>query len=88
MAKVEPKDIDLCELHDAFSILELVNMEDIGLAEPGKAIAMVKEGLREGTRVIVGGAAVTDKTSKDHKADAYAPNAQDAVRTINSWVHA
>ena len=47
MAKVEPKDIDLCELHDAFSILELVNMEDIGLAEPGKAIAMVKEGLTE-----------------------------------------
>ena len=47
MAKVEPKDIDVCELHDAFSILELVNMEDIGLASRGKAIAMVQEGLTE-----------------------------------------
>jgi acetyl-CoA C-acetyltransferase len=47
MAKVELKDIDVCELHDAFSILELVNMEDIGLSEPGQAIEMVKEGMTE-----------------------------------------
>jgi acetyl-CoA acetyltransferase len=47
MAKVEPKDIDVCELHDAFSILELVNMEDIGIAEPGHAFSMVKEGFTE-----------------------------------------
>ncbi|MHA2157565.1 MAG: thiolase C-terminal domain-containing protein, partial [Candidatus Thorarchaeota archaeon] len=47
MAKVESKDIDVCELHDAFSILELVNMEDIGIAERGHAIAMVKEGFTE-----------------------------------------
>lgn len=47
MAKVEPKDIDVCELHDAFSILELVNMEDIGLVERGHAIDMVKEGVTE-----------------------------------------
>jgi acetyl-CoA C-acetyltransferase len=47
MAKVEPKDIDVCELHDAFSILELVNMEDVGLVERGRAIEMVKEGATE-----------------------------------------
>ena len=47
MAKVEPEDVDVCELHDAFSILELVNMEDIGLAQRGLAITMVKEGLTE-----------------------------------------
>jgi acetyl-CoA C-acetyltransferase len=47
MAKIDPKDIDVCELHDAFSILELVNMEDIGLAERGHAITMVKEGATE-----------------------------------------
>ncbi|MFX1605895.1 MAG: thiolase domain-containing protein [Promethearchaeota archaeon] len=47
MAKVEPRDIDVCELHDAFSILELVNMEDIGLVERGRAIEMVKEGTTE-----------------------------------------
>ncbi len=47
MAKISPKDVDVCELHDAFSILELVNMEDIGLAERGHAIDLVKEGRTE-----------------------------------------
>ncbi len=47
MAKISPKDVDVCELHDAFSILELVNMEDIGLAKRGHAIDMVKEGRTE-----------------------------------------
>jgi acetyl-CoA C-acetyltransferase len=47
MAKVERKDVDVCELHDAFSILELVNMDDLGLAERGRAIQLVKEGLTE-----------------------------------------
>jgi len=47
MAKIEPKDVDVCELHDAFSILELVNMEDIGLAKRGHAIDLVKEGATE-----------------------------------------
>ncbi|MHA2376843.1 MAG: thiolase domain-containing protein [Candidatus Thorarchaeota archaeon] len=45
MAKSEPKQMDVCELHDAFSILELVNMEDIGLVKKGKAIDAVKDGL-------------------------------------------
>ncbi|MFW9962513.1 MAG: thiolase domain-containing protein [Candidatus Sifarchaeia archaeon] len=49
MAKIEPKDVDVCELHDAFSILELVNMEDIGLTERGQSIEMVKEGKTEVT---------------------------------------
>jgi acetyl-CoA C-acetyltransferase len=47
MARINPKDIDVCELHDAFSILELVNMEDIGLAERGHAIDLVKNGITE-----------------------------------------
>ncbi len=47
MAKLEPTDIDVCELHDAFSILELVNMEDIGLAKLGQAIDLVKQGATE-----------------------------------------
>lgn len=49
MAGVGPQEIDVCELHDAFSILELVNMEDIGLVERGSAIRAVKEGLTEVT---------------------------------------
>jgi acetyl-CoA C-acetyltransferase len=47
MASVTPQDVDVCELHDAFSILELVNMEDVGLVERGRAIEAVKDGLTE-----------------------------------------
>jgi acetyl-CoA C-acetyltransferase len=47
MANLSPKDVDVCELHDAFSILELVNMEDIGLANRGSSIELVKEGRTE-----------------------------------------
>jgi acetyl-CoA C-acetyltransferase len=43
MANISPKDVDVCELHDAFSILELVNMEDIGLAERGHSIDLIKD---------------------------------------------
>jgi len=46
-AGIEPSDVDVCELHDAFSILELLNMEDIGLVEKGQAIAAVKDGTTE-----------------------------------------
>ncbi|MDX1611776.1 MAG: beta-ketoacyl synthase N-terminal-like domain-containing protein [Candidatus Thermoplasmatota archaeon] len=37
-------DIGLFEVHDCFTIAELVAMEDIGIAEPGKAVAMVRDG--------------------------------------------
>ena len=49
MAAIGPSDVDVCELHDAFSILELLNMEDIGLVEKGQAIKAVKEGTTEVT---------------------------------------
>ncbi len=47
MAKIGPDEIDIAELHDAFSILEIVNMEDVGFAEPGLAIDLVKSGETE-----------------------------------------
>ncbi|MFX1262079.1 MAG: thiolase domain-containing protein [Promethearchaeota archaeon] len=47
MANLSPKDVDVCELHDAFSILELVNMEDVGLASRGDSIELVREGRTE-----------------------------------------
>ena len=47
MAGLRPSDVDVCELHDAFSILELIAMEDIGIAQRGHAIDLVKEGLTE-----------------------------------------
>jgi acetyl-CoA C-acetyltransferase len=47
MANLSPKDVDVCEIHDAFSILELVNMEDIGLAKRGNSIELVRAGRTE-----------------------------------------
>src|SRR5229473_7921573 len=36
MAKIGPGDVDVAEVHDSFSITELLNYEDLGFAEPGK----------------------------------------------------
>jgi acetyl-CoA C-acetyltransferase len=44
MANVSPQEIDVFELHDAFSILELINMEDIGIVKRGTAISATKQG--------------------------------------------
>jgi acetyl-CoA C-acetyltransferase len=46
-AKLEPKDIDLAEVHDCFTIAELIAMEDIGLVQKGKAAIAEREGLTE-----------------------------------------
>jgi acetyl-CoA C-acetyltransferase len=45
MAHIRPEDVDVVETHDAFSILELVNCEDLGLFESGRSIEAVKEGI-------------------------------------------
>ncbi|MHA1960713.1 MAG: thiolase domain-containing protein [Candidatus Thorarchaeota archaeon] len=44
MAGISASEIDVFELHDAFSILEIINMEDIGIAPRGVAIELIKEG--------------------------------------------
>lgn len=44
-AKLTLDDVDLFEVHDCFTIAQLVAMEDLGLAEPGKAAAMVRDGM-------------------------------------------
>lgn len=49
MAKIHPASVDVFEVHDAFSILELIEIEDLGLAERGKAISRVIEGDTEVT---------------------------------------
>lgn len=47
MAGITPKDIDVAEVHDAFEILELVESEDVGLFEKGKAHLAVERGVTE-----------------------------------------
>jgi acetyl-CoA acetyltransferase len=43
-ASVGPRDLDLVELHDAFSIEELIYSEAIGLCEPGEGAAYLARG--------------------------------------------
>ena len=47
--------------------------------------ALEKKGLRDGVKVIIGGAPVTNKFAKEIGADGYAENASAAVRLVNSW---
>jgi acetyl-CoA C-acetyltransferase len=36
MARISPKDVDTAEIHDAFSILEIIGYEDLGFANKGE----------------------------------------------------
>jgi acetyl-CoA C-acetyltransferase len=44
MAKLKPKDINFAELHDAFTILEIVQSEDVGFFKKGEGAKAVEEG--------------------------------------------
>ena len=43
-AKLTPKDIDLVEVHDCFTIAEIVAMEDLGFYLEGKAAKAIADG--------------------------------------------
>lgn len=45
MSGLTPKDIQFAEVHDCFSIAEIVHMEDLGFFKPGQAYRAVAEGL-------------------------------------------
>lgn len=47
MAGVGPGDLDVADVHDCFTIAELLAYEDLGFAERGKAAEMVREGETE-----------------------------------------
>jgi len=44
MAGIGPEDLDVVELHDAFTIAELVYYEALGLCKPGDAIGLLRDG--------------------------------------------
>ena len=53
-ANVKIRDIKLCELHDCFSANEMIVLDALGLAEPGKAHEMVRNGdITYGGRCVV-----------------------------------
>jgi acetyl-CoA C-acetyltransferase len=47
MAKKTPQDIDVCEVHDAFTILEVIQSEDLGFFKKGEGAKAAHEGLTE-----------------------------------------
>jgi acetyl-CoA C-acetyltransferase len=46
-AKVKPKDIDFAEVHDCFTISELIHYEDLGWCKKGEGGKMIDEGITE-----------------------------------------
>jgi len=53
-AKISPKDIKVCELHDCFSANELILLDGLGFSEPGKAHEMVRNGdITYGGKVVI-----------------------------------
>lgn len=45
MSGLKPDDIQVCEVHDCFSIAEIVHLEDLGFFKPGEGYKAVSEGL-------------------------------------------
>ncbi|MGO8912737.1 MAG: thiolase family protein [Bradyrhizobium sp.] len=46
-AGIKPCDVDVCELHDPFTIAELIHYEDLGFCKPGEAGRFIDEGRSE-----------------------------------------
>ena len=44
MAGVAPKDVDVAEVHDCFTIAEILAYEDLGFCSPGQGGKMIDEG--------------------------------------------
>lgn len=54
MAGVKPEDIQIAEVHDCFTIAELMAIEDLGFFKPGEAFKATEQGLtaRDGAKPI------------------------------------
>jgi acetyl-CoA C-acetyltransferase len=44
MCNLKPKDVDVAEVHDCFTIAELIEMEELGLCDRGMSKNMISEG--------------------------------------------
>lgn len=54
MAAVKPEDVDLAEVHDCFTIAEIIGYEDLGFCKPGEGGRLVESGdTRLGGRIPV-----------------------------------
>ena len=44
MAGIGPQDIDLAEIHDCFTITEIIDYDDLGFSEKGKGKDLIEKG--------------------------------------------
>lgn len=43
LAGIGPEDIDVAEVHDCFTITEIINYEDLGFAKPGEGVRLLED---------------------------------------------
>lgn len=43
MAGIGPEDIDVAEVHDCFTITEIINYEDLGFSKPGEGVKLLED---------------------------------------------
>jgi len=43
MAGIKPQDVDVAEVHDCFTVSEILAYEDLGFAKPGEGAALIEE---------------------------------------------
>ena len=79
MAGVTPADIKIAEVHDCFTIAEIVATEDLGFFEPGQGYVAAEEGLtaRNGLRPV--------NTSGGLKAKGHPVGASGAAQAVEVW---
>src|SRR5438552_12591709 len=71
MARVKPTDVDVAEVHDSFSITEILNYEDLGFARPGKGTRLLKTNETElGGKIPVN----IDGRSEEHTSELQSPD--------------
>jgi acetyl-CoA C-acetyltransferase len=47
MAKISPQDVDVADVHDCFTIAELMAYEDLGFCNKGDGAKMIRDGQTE-----------------------------------------
>jgi acetyl-CoA C-acetyltransferase len=47
LARIEAKDVQVAEVHDSFTIAEILAYEDLGFSEKGKGAELIREGITE-----------------------------------------
>ena len=79
MAHLTPRDIQVAEVHDCFTIAEIIATEDVGFFEPGQGHVAAEEGLtaRGGTRPI--------NTSGGLKSKGHPVGASGAGQIVEIW---